>query len=77
MGSGSLSLPIHEEYVSEGVDTSVVTNGIYIDIKKAFDSINDQKLSKIEEFGIRDFMKKWIVILGCSAKKCWNEREIG
>ena len=49
------------ENITYNCDKKMVTAGVYIDLKKAFDTVNhDIMLKKLHHYGIRGIALKWI-----------------
>ena len=50
------------EEISAAIDNKMSTIGVFIDVKKAFDTINHSVLiDKLEHYGVRGTAKKWIM----------------
>ena len=50
------------EEISAAIDNKMSTIGVFIDVKKAFDTINHSVLiDKFEHYGVRGTAKKWIM----------------
>ena len=50
------------EEISAAIDNKMSTIGVFIDLKKAFDTINHSILiDKLEHYGVRCTAKKWIM----------------
>ena len=59
--STSLALVDLIEELTNSIDNKMITIGIFIDLKKAFDTINhDLLLRKLECYGIRGVSHKWL-----------------
>jgi hypothetical protein len=59
--STSLALLELTEEITKSVDSKKITIGVYIDLKKAFDTINhDLLLKKMEQYGIRGIANDWV-----------------
>ena len=49
------------EHITNCVDTKRVTIGVFVDLKKVFDTINHKiLLNKLEMYGIRDMALEWL-----------------
>ena len=58
--STSHSLVEITEVIKESIDNGRYGCGIFIDLKKAFDTVNHRiLLSKLEQYGIRGALLKW------------------
>ena len=50
------------EEISTAIDNKMSTIGVFIDLKKAFDTINHNILiDKLEHYGVRGTANKWIM----------------
>ena len=59
MSTGHSLVEITEE-IKESIDNGKFGCGIFIDLKKAFDTVNHQiLLTKLEHYGIRGALLKW------------------
>ena len=47
------------ERIKESVDKGKFGCGIFVDLRKAFDTVNHDILLKLEHYGVRDNMLKW------------------
>ena len=48
------------EEIRKTLDNCIFIFGIFIDLEKAFDTVNHNILSKLEHYGIRDNAFKWL-----------------
>ncbi len=59
--STSLALTESMEIITDAIDQKLFSLGIFIDLKKAFDTINHNILiKKLERYGIRGIALQWI-----------------
>ena len=50
------------EEIRKNLDNGIFTCGVFIDLEKAFDTVNHKIiLSKLEHYGIRDNALKWLI----------------
>ena len=60
------------EKIKEGIDSGKFGCGIFIDLKKAFDTVNHAiLLKKLEHYGIRGSMLKWFESYLTNRKQCF------
>ena len=56
--------------ITKVIDQGTYTVGIFLDLSKAFDTINHNILvSKLEHYGIRGVAKKWVENYLCNKKQ--------
>lgn len=59
--STSLALTESMEIITDAIDQKLYSVGIFIDLKKAFDTINhDILIEKLERYGIRGIVLQWV-----------------
>ena len=69
------------EDITSNLDNNLVTTGVFIDLKKAFDTINHSTLiKKLCDFGVQGVASSWIkiyltnrkhfILLLCNNKRC-------
>ena len=76
--STSLALLELVEKLTAGLDNKDITIGIFVDLKKAFDTIDHGiLLQKLEHYGVRGIVKEWLKSYLCNRKQYvkYNECE--
>ena len=58
------------EKIKESIDKGKFGCGIFIDLRKAFDTVNHDILLKLEHYGIRDNMLNWLKSYLSNRKQC-------
>ena len=67
-------MPFLKSKIISAVDNKKCTIGVFIDLKKAFDTIDHKLLlTKLEQYGIRGVAYDWIKSYLCERKQYVNE----
>ena len=59
-GTIQLNLPLLPFQITSGMDLGLLTKAVFIDLRKAFDSVDHEILiSKLESYGLKDIELDW------------------